>query len=126
MIKIQSKKQFIYDNATQKSATIIIEMIKWEEVSNGIMSTDINYIAKDTVTNAESMISGKSKTIQISIERYNELFLATDALIPSELSPYEKSVLRKKLCLLIYVQNDILDGTDKCIYGSSPNDWELC
>ncbi|SHG27426.1 hypothetical protein [Flavobacterium johnsoniae] len=124
MTRIQYTEELVCDNATQKSAIIIVEMPNWNENANGLMLAEINYIAKDAVTGAETIIPGKSKVITISIEKYNQMFLATDSLIPDNLSPFEKSQLRKKLCLLVYVQNDFLEGTEKCIFNTDPEKWE--
>ncbi|TDO68820.1 hypothetical protein EV143_1184 [Flavobacterium chryseum] len=123
MIRIQYEEELITDNATQKSTNVIVEMKKWEEHSSEMMLAEINYLAKDPLTGSEIAIPGKAKTIQITIEKYNEMFLATDSLIPSNLTPFEKSVLRKRLCLLIYVQNDFLEGTTKCIFNTEPQKW---
>lgn len=125
MTRIKYTEEIIWDQATQKNAIIIVEMPNWIEKANGSMFADINYIAKDPITEAEILIPGKSKTIPISSEKYNQMFLATDSLIPSDISPFEKSQLRKKLCLLVYVQNDFLEGTEKCIFNTDPEKWEV-
>jgi hypothetical protein len=123
MIRIQYNEELVCDIATMKTAIVIVEIEKWEECTNELMFANINYITKDPVTEAETLI--RSKQILITVEKYNQMFLATDSLIPSNLSPFEKGKLRKKLCLLVYVQNDLLDGTAKCIFNTEPNKWEL-
>lgn len=126
MIRIKYSEEVIYDSATQKSGIILVEMENWNEPSNGAMVAKINYLSKDSISGAESLIPGKSKDVQISAEKYNELCLATEDLIPEGLTPYEKRVLRKKMCLLEYVRNDFLEGTTKIIYDTDPEKWELC
>lgn len=126
MIRVQYEDELVTDPATQSRAIVIVEMTKWEEHSNELMLAEINYLSKDPISGSETVIAGKVKPFKITVEKYNEMFLGTNHLIPAELTPFEKSVLRKKLCLLLYVKNDFLEGTNKCIFNTEPEKWIIC
>lgn len=123
MIKIRTKTEIGYDPVNPlNTAKIAVEMIDWNE-RQGIYQCNVNYIAEFAIGTTMML---KNKIIGISQDKFNELHMAVDSQIPELMTPYEKRELRKKLALLIYVQNDFIDvGATKLIYGTIPNDWEM-
>lgn len=73
--------------------------------------------------------------VPLSSSNYNNLVWYSDSVLPSNLPPYNKQQMRKKISLLYYVQNDFLkkpneltgelELTDKLIFETSPSDWEM-
>lgn len=70
----------------------------------------------------------RSKTLNISVEQYNTLFLGAiayiDAVYP-EYTQFQRDSIIKNVALLLYVQNDKI-GSGKCAYDTLETDWEIC
>lgn len=124
MIKVRTKEEVNYDSVNPlRIAKISVEMTDWREQQDGAYYASVNYYAEPLNSNSFFL---KSRQIYISEDKFNQLYLAVDGGIPSNLTPYQKRELRKKLALLTYVTNDFIDDTQtKLIYGTTPIDWEL-
>lgn len=134
MAKIRTKKKINWGGFNPSELNRLeVEMI---EVSR--ISESVTFLIKDTVIgeqpyigeNEETLISEfpfqviREKRFPISMETYNQLFTAVESQIPSELTPFEKEILRPKLALLFYFNQDALEN-GLCGYNTTPSDWEI-
>lgn len=70
----------------------------------------------------------RNKQMEISVEQYNTLFAGADAYLEAtqpNATVFEKEKLRPNIALLLFIQNDKLDGTEHLIYLTQANEWEL-
>lgn len=135
-----------------KKSIVEVELEQWRENKNGLFSEiTYNKVVEKTeniqignedgtvVTNEPHTFEIREqiskKTIQISIQEYNDLSTYCEQLFQQEMTYFEKQNLRKKVSLLHFVKNDFLkkineetgelEATDKLIFGTTPEDWEI-
>lgn len=139
MAKIRTKQKILWGgwNPFLKNR-IEVEM---KEISKS--STHITFKITDTVIgenvfkneNEEDVISEfplqviRDKIFSVPMELYNQLYLAVEQMLSSNLTPFEKEQLRPKLAFLFYFQNDKIvnpeNGEEFCLYGLQPTDFEI-
>lgn len=74
------------------------------------------------------LVNIRTRSIQVSSDEYISLFVGADAYIDvhyPNTTIFERGALRPKIALLLFVRNDKLDLSDKCIYGTQPEDWDI-
>lgn len=121
MAKVKTSTVVSYDSVNpNKTANIVVDMSRWIEDATGVYYAEINYHIE--IEGVSSFL--KNKTVQISQEVFNMLYVGAESGIDSELTPYEKRELRKELALLNYIKNDFIDeDRTKCIFNTVPDIW---
>lgn len=122
--------------------------IDMEEVQR--TATDISYRITDTVVKKESaehtydnedgeavtetvyfdidVIKIRERVIRIPSQQYIGLFVMADVYIDNyyeDADIFTRDILRPRVALLLFVRNDKIEGTNKCIYGTVANDWDI-
>ena len=113
MIEISKSAEQVVFKITDK---VIGEKIFKDDQDNDVIS---EYV----------LLENPRKIFIVPIDLYNQLYLGVEQFIPANLTPFEKEQLRPKLAFLFYFQNDkIYDESQNefCLYGTQPEDWDIC
>jgi hypothetical protein len=78
----------------------------------------------------------RQKTFTVPTALYNQLYQASESVISTELSPFEKEIMREKMSFLMFFTNDFLtdengvvrtdeNGNSLCLYATLSNEWVI-
>lgn len=128
MAKLITDTAVLYDNRSNLSAKIMMEMLVGAKNGDCYQITVKDHTVTETET--ESGISRsftflREKNVQIPIETINNLFAHVSSDIPAETPYSEREDLVRELAFLVYVQGDVIASTGKLIYGLEAQNFEI-
>lgn len=120
---IQLKTPYTHiERAIPITGTLLIEIASWQTYKDAIVYQIEDFIVDEN--GAKRLINSREKRVENAevnqLEQAVELYGNFDGL-----SKVDAEWAKAKIGLLLFVQNDLVDGVNT-IYGQLPNDWELC
>ena len=120
---IQLKTPYTHiERAIPITGTLQIEIASWQTYKDAIVYQIEDFIVDEN--GAKRLINSRQKRVENAevnqLEQAVELYGNFDGL-----SKVDAEWAKAKIGLLLFVQNDLVDGVNT-IYGQLPNDWELC
>lgn len=120
---IQLKTPYTHiERAIPITGTLRVEIASWE------VKRDCNiYQIEDFIVDengAKRLINSRQKRVENAEVNQLAQVIGLDNSFDG-MSDSDADWAKAKIGLLLFVQNDLVDGTHT-IYGQLPNDWELC
>lgn len=128
MAKLITKKQVLYDNRSNLSAKIMLDLYVGDKMGDFYQITVKDHIVTEVETEngiSRSFTFLKEKTMPIAVETIDNLFAYVSSDIPTETPYSEREDLARELAFLDYVQGDVIASTGKLIYGLDAEDFEI-
>lgn len=128
MAKLITTVPVLYDNRSNLSAKIMMEMIVGAKNGDCYQITVKDHIVTETETENGTALSftfWKEKCMQIPVDTINGLFAYVASDIPPETTYSEREDLARELAFLVYVQGDVIASTGKLIYRLEPQNFEI-
>lgn len=120
---IQLKTPYTHiERAVPITGKLLIEIASWKTYKDAVVYEIEDFIVDEN--GAKRLINSRQKRVEnAEINQLAEV-VKLDATL-EVLSKTEQDWKEAKEGLLLFVQNDLVDGIHT-IYGKLPNDWELC
>ena len=121
MIKLKTPYTHI-ERAIPITGTLLIEIASWQTYKDAIVYQIEDFIVDEN--GAKRLINSREKRVENA--EVNQLAQAVELYGNFDgLSKVDAEWAKAKIGLLLFVQNDLVDGVHT-IYGQLPNNWELC
>ena len=120
---IQLKTPYTHiERAIPITGTLLIEIASWQTYKDAIIYKIEDFIVDEN--GAKRLINSREKRVENA--EVNQLAQAVELYGNFDgLSKVDAEWAKAKIGLLLFVQNDLVDGVHT-IYGQLPNNWELC
>ena len=120
---IQLKNPYTHiERAIPITGTLQIEIASWQTYKDAVVYQIEDFIVDEN--GAKRLINSRQKRVENA--EANQLAQAVELYGNFDgLSKVDAEWAKAKIGLLLFVQNDLVDGVHT-IYGQLPNDWELC
>lgn len=120
---IQLKTPYTHiERAIPITGTLLIEIASWQTYKDAVVYQIEDFIVDEN--GAKRLINSRQKRVENA--EANQLAQAVELYGNFDgLSKVDAEWAKAKIGLLLFVQNDLVDGVHT-IYGQLPNDWELC
>ena len=120
---IQLKTPYTHiERAIPITGTLLIEIASWQTYKDAVVYQIEDFIVDEN--GAKRLINSREKRVENA--EVNQLAQAVELYGNFDgLSKVDAEWAKAKIGLLLFVQNDLVDGVHT-IYGQLPNNWELC